>query len=230
MKPLGGKVLLAVLVAVSLLAGGCGGGSSSTDATSSSKTDAAGTKESTPAKAETTASEKSGAAAPSHPSALWVSGPQAPIRYQAELKIKPSGLAGSEPKPFILKAHRPDRITMKDLLDGIGTYFSVGEKVTVQYVAFDYKTGKKLASSWDKGRPVTFTLGAGEVVPAWEEALNGMEIGDRRVVVAPPKLASGNYPPNIPKGETVGFILELLPRSSAKKAEKPPQAKAPKQS
>src|SRR6476659_7165403 len=118
---------------------------------------------------------------------------------------------------------------MKDLPDGSRTYFSKGEKVTVQYVAYDYKTGNKFASSWDKGRPVTFTLGAGEVVPAWEEALNGMEIGDRRVVVAPPKLATGSYPPNIPKGKTVAFILELLPRSSAKKAEKPPMPKAAEQ-
>ncbi len=152
---------------------------------------------------------------------LWLSGPQAPIRYQAELKIKPSGLAGSESKPFIPHVHPEDRIAMKDLLDGIGAYFASGEQVTVQYVGYDYATGKKLASSWEKGRPVTFTLGAGEVIPGWEEALNGMEIGDRRVVVVPPKLARGGYPPGVPRGKTVAFILELLPRSSAKKAERP---------
>ncbi|MGN6587458.1 MAG: FKBP-type peptidyl-prolyl cis-trans isomerase [Solirubrobacterales bacterium] len=220
----GGKVLLAILIAVSLLVSGCGGGSSSSDTTSGSKTDTTAAKEkASTAKTETTSSEKSETAAPSHPPPLWLSGPQAPIRYQAELKIKPSGLAGSEPKPYIPNVHKPDRIAMKDLLDGIGTYFSTGEKVTVQYVGYDYKTGKKFASSWDKGRPVTFTLGAGEVVPAWEEALNGMEIGDRRVVVAPPKLATGSYPPNVPKEKTVVFLLELLPRSSAKKAEKPPK-------
>ncbi|HET9677776.1 MAG TPA: FKBP-type peptidyl-prolyl cis-trans isomerase [Solirubrobacterales bacterium] len=225
-----GRALLIILACLVLAASGCGGSSSSGGTDSSSKTDTTASKEETSsAKTETTASEKSETAASTNPPPLWVSGPQAPIRYQAELKIKPSGLAGSEPKPFILKVHRPDRITMKDLLDGIGTYFSAGEKVTVQYVAYDYKTGKKFASSWDKGRPVTFTLGAGEVVPAWEEALDGMEIGDRRVVVAPPKLAKGNYPPNVPQGKTVAFILELLPRSSAKKAEKPPQPKAAKQ-
>jgi peptidylprolyl isomerase len=221
MNPPGGKVLLAILVVASLLVSGCGSDSSSGGATSSSKVGTTASKENaSTAETETTSSEKSEASAPSNPPPLWISGPQAPIRYQAELKIKPSGLAGSEPKPFIPKVHRSDRVAMKDLIDGIGTYFSTGEKVTVQYVGYDYKTGKKFASSWARGKPVTFTLGAGEVIPAWEEAINGMEIADQRVMVVPPKLAEGTYPPNVPKGKTVAFILELLPRSSAKKAER----------
>lgn len=221
-----GRVLLIILACLALLASGCGSDSSSSDGTSNSKADST-SKEDTTAKTETTSSEKGEAEAPTHPPALWISGPQTPFRYQDELKIKPSGLAGSEPKPYIPKVTRPNRIAMKDLLDGIGTYFSTGEEVVVQYVGYD-RSGKKFASSWDKGRPVTFTLGAGEVIPAWEEALNGMEIADRRVVTVPPKLAQGSYPPNIPKGKPVVFILELLPRSSAKKAEKIPRPKAPK--
>ncbi|HET9677775.1 MAG TPA: FKBP-type peptidyl-prolyl cis-trans isomerase [Solirubrobacterales bacterium] len=145
---------------------------------------------------------------------------QSADRSQKELKLMPSGLAGSEPKPYIPDVHRPDRIAMGNLLVGSGTYAFTGAKVIVQYVGYDYKTGKKFASSWDKGRPVTFTLGAGEVIPAWEEAIDGMAVGDRRVVVVPPELARGGYPPNVPKGKTVVFILELLPRSSEVNAEK----------
>ncbi len=222
------KALLTILVFAALLWSGCGGDSSSDGDTSSAKTDTAASKEDTSSAKSETASEKSEAEAPTNPPPLWLSGPQTPIRYQDELKIMPSGLASPEPKPFIPKVTRPDRITMKDLLDGIGTYFSTGEEVTVQYVGYD-RSGKKFASSWDKGRPVTFTLGAGEVIPAWEEALNGMEIADRRVVAVPPKLAQGSYPPNIPKGKPVVFILELLPRSSAKKAEKPLKPKPTKE-
>ncbi len=156
---------------------------------------------------------------------------QTPIRYEEELTVEPSGLSGSEPKPVILEAHQPDRIVTKDLLDGVGKVSVTGEQVTVQYVGYDYETGKKFASSWEKGRPVTFTLGAGEVIPAWEEALNGIEVGDRRVVVVPPGPAKGKYPPNIPKGKTVAFILETLPRSAAARAEtvsgrKPGEARA----
>jgi peptidylprolyl isomerase len=223
------KVLLTIFVLAALLTTGCGGDSSTGESSSSAKTDTTAAKEDdSSAKTETASSDKAENAAPTHPPPLWISGPQTPFRYQAELKIKPSGLAGSEPEPYVPDVTRPDRIAMKDLLDGIGTYFSTGEKVTVQYVGYD-RSGKKFASSWDRGKPVTFTLGAGEVIPAWEEALNGMEIADRRVVTVPPPLARGSYPPNIPKGKPVVFILELLPRSSAKKAEKPPEPKAAKQ-
>ena len=230
MMPLMRKVLLTILVIAALAASGCGGGSSSSDATSSPKTDTAASKENaTAARTETTSSEKSEAEAPSHPPPLWLGGKTVPNRLEAEVHVESSGLAGSEPKPFIPNVHRPDRITMKDLLDGIGTYFAAGEQITVQYVGYDYKTGKIFASSWDKGRPVTFTLGDGEVIPAWEEALSSTEVGDRRVMVVPPKLAKGDYPPNIPPGKTVAFIVEPLPSSSAKKAEKPPKPKAAKQ-
>jgi peptidylprolyl isomerase len=224
------KVLLIILACLALGVAGCGSDSSSREGATAASNDATSKAETTtdsskPASDATTTAAAADATKPP----LWLSGPQMPIRYQKELDLKPSGLAGSEPAPVIPNAHPQNRVAMKDLLDGIGTYFSSGEKVTVQYVGYDYANGKKFASSWDQGRPVTFTLGAGEVIPAWEEVLNGMEIADRRVVVVPPKLARGAYPPGIPKGKTVVFLLELLPRSSAKKAEKPPQPKPTKQ-
>ncbi|HET9154245.1 MAG TPA: FKBP-type peptidyl-prolyl cis-trans isomerase [Solirubrobacterales bacterium] len=214
---MGGR-LLTIVLCFALLAGGCGG-SSSSGATSPQGPDSTAAAEGTSGAKAEPASDQGKAGADVTQPPLWLSGPQPPIRHQKELRLEPSGLAGSEPKPFIPKVHRSDRIVMKDLLDGIGTYAFTGARVTVQYVAYDYATGKKFGSSWDNGRPVTFTLGAGEVIPAWEEALDGMEIGDRRVVVAPPQLAKGSYPPNIPPRKTVGFILELLPDSSEAKAE-----------
>jgi peptidylprolyl isomerase len=223
-----GRVLLTIFACLALVGVGCGGGSSGGE-TSSGSVEGATAEEGRDTTKSETSSEQSESADGATDSPLWLTGPQAPIRYQKELKLKPSGLAGAEPKPFIPNAHRPDRIVMKDLLDGIGTYAAEGDSVVVQYVGYDYETGRKFASSWDKGRPVTFRLGAGEVLPAWEEALNGMEIGDRRVVVAPPKLAEGEYPPSTPPGKTVAFILELLPRGSKAKAEPASLTRPPNQ-
>lgn len=214
---MGRGLLITIGCLVLLLMSGCGG-SPSGDATPSGKADVTTAAESTSTAKTETASDRGEAGDEATPPPLWLAG-AAPIPYRKELKLKPSGLAGSEPKPFIPNAHRSDRIVMKNLLDGSGTYAFTGARVTVQYVGYDYKTGKKFASSWDQGKPVTFTLGGGEVIPAWEEALEGMKIGDRRVVVAPPKLAKGSYPPNVPSGKTVAFILELLPDSSEAKAE-----------
>lgn len=128
---------------------------------------------------------------------------------------------GSEPKPVIPHSPPPKNVAVADLVEGIGEYAVPGQQVTVQYVGYDYETRKKFVSSWEKGRPVTFKLGAGEVIQGWEEGLEGMEVGDRRELVVPADLTKGSYPPGIPKGKAVVFVVEPLPKSSAAKAETP---------
>ena len=39
--------------------------------------------------------------------------------------------------------------------------------------------------------PITFQLGAGQVLQAWEEGINGMRTGGKRIIIAPPALAYG---------------------------------------
>lgn len=144
-----------------------------------------------------------------------------PIRPEEKIRLAPSGLAGSEPKPIIPNSPPPEELAIADLIEGVGDYPVVGQQVTIQYVGYGYDSGKKFASSWEKGRPVTFTVGAGEVIPGWEEGIQGSEVGDRRELVIPPDQAKGPYPRGIPKGEAVVFVVEPLPARAAAKAEKP---------
>jgi peptidylprolyl isomerase len=153
------------------------------------------------------------------PFRIPIPGGSAPIRYEKDLKLHPSGLAGAEPRPVIPKSPPPEFLAVTDLIEGIGELATPGSKVTVQYVAYDYESGKKLASSWEQGKPVTFTLGRGEVIEGWEEGINGMEIGDRRELVVPADLAEGPYPHDLPRGKDLVFVVETLPVSSASKAE-----------
>jgi FKBP-type peptidyl-prolyl cis-trans isomerase len=152
------------------------------------------------------------------------------IRREDEMKVAPSGLSGPEPKPIIPKGDPPQFVSIADLLDGIGHIYEEGEEMTVQYVAYDFETGKKFASSWDEGKPFTFTLGEGEVIGGWEEGLPGIEGGDRRELVVPPDEADGPFPAAIPDGATVVFLVDPLPRKGVKPAEKksaPEPAKKP---
>lgn len=43
------------------------------------------------------------------------------------------------------------------------------------------------------GQPISFTLGAGEVIPGFELGAAGMNVGDKRDIVIPPEQAYGPY-------------------------------------
>lgn len=134
-------------------------------------------------------------------------------RYATELHPKPSGLVGTEPKPIMPTDPPPGFLAQAQFIEGIGKVADRGDRLTVQYVGYDY-SGEKFGSSWKEGHPFTFTLGKGEVIRGWEEALEGAEPGDSTELVVPPDLAGGPFPRNIPNGSTVIFVLELLSAES----------------
>jgi hypothetical protein len=137
--------------------------------------------------------------------------PNSPIRREAQLKPGPDGLVGQEPKPIIPDSPPPEFLVTQDLIDGIGRMAYKGDKLTVQYVGYLYGPKKKFASSWDEGKPFTFVLGSGEVMKGWEEGLEGMETSDQRELVIPPQLTTGGDKiKDVPAGQTLVFVLDLL--------------------
>lgn len=118
----------------------------------------------------------------------------------------------TKPKVTVPKGAPPKKLEEKELVKGTGPEAKSGDEVTVQYVGVDYKTGKQFDASWDRGEPFAFTLGAGEVIPGWDEGVAGMKVGGRRQLTIPPELAYGaaGAPPAIAPNATLVFVIDLL--------------------
>jgi peptidylprolyl isomerase len=100
----------------------------------------------------------------------------------------------------------------EDLIVGTGEEAQAGDEVTVQYVGVDYRSGKEFDASWDRGEPFKFQLGAGMVIPGWDQGVEGMKVGGRRELIIPPELAYGaaGQPPVIKPNSTLIFVVDLL--------------------
>ena len=101
---------------------------------------------------------------------------------------------------------------------GTGSEAVSGRVVTVHYTGWLYnetaadKKGTKFDSSRDRNDPFSFRLGAGEVIPGWDQGVAGMKVGGQRTLTIPAHLgygargAGGVIPPNA----TLLFDVELL--------------------
>ena len=124
----------------------------------------------------------------------------------------PASAEKTKPTVMVPKGAPPKALEIKDLEEGTGAETKAGDEVTVQYVGVNYRNGKEFDASWDRGEPFTFQLGAGMVIPGWDQGVEGMKVGGRRELIIPPELAYGpeGSPPAIGPNETLIFVIDLL--------------------
>ncbi|MCB0867856.1 MAG: FKBP-type peptidyl-prolyl cis-trans isomerase [Solirubrobacterales bacterium] len=108
----------------------------------------------------------------------------------------------------------PTELETEDIVVGDGAEAKEGDTVSVQYVGAIFDTGKEFDASWTgskPGQPFEFTLGAGQVIPGWDQGVAGMKVGGRRKLVIPPDLGYGEQgsPPSIPGNATLVFYVDL---------------------
>jgi peptidylprolyl isomerase len=98
-----------------------------------------------------------------------------------------------------------------DLVVGTGAQPEPGMKVTVNYTGY-LMDSTKFDSSVDRGEPLTFVIGVGQVIKGWDEGVESMKVGGTRKLIIPSHLAYGERGIGrmIPPNADLVFDVELL--------------------
>jgi len=102
-------------------------------------------------------------------------------------------------------------LVIKDIEIGSGEEIKEGDLVSVHYKG-TLEDGKKFDSSYDRGEPIEYTFGIGQVIQGWEEGLKGIKVGGKRTLTIPSEMAYGERGAGnvIPPNATLIFDVELV--------------------
>ena len=105
----------------------------------------------------------------------------------------------------------PEHVSTDEIL-GEGEEAGRGDVVDVHYVVVAVSAGVQFVASWDRGEPLRFQLGVGQVISGWDQGVQGMKVGGRRRLDIPAHLGYGDMgaPPVIAPGETLIFVCDLV--------------------
>lgn len=106
----------------------------------------------------------------------------------------------------------PADLVIVDEILGEGTEATPGSTVVTHYVGVAHSTGEEFDASWNRGEPLAFRVGVGQVIQGWDQGLLGMKVGGRRKLTIPPHLGYGERGAGsaIKPGETLIFVVDLV--------------------
>jgi peptidylprolyl isomerase len=109
-------------------------------------------------------------------------------------------------------AEPPADLVITDVTEGDGAEATSGSTVSVHYVGVAHSTGEEFDASYNRGTPLEFRIGVGQVIQGWDQGVEGMKVGGRRQLVIPPHLGYGDRGAGgvIKPGETLIFVVDLL--------------------
>tara|TARA_R110002124_G_scaffold116400_4_gene272750 strand:+ start:9049 stop:9585 length:537 start_codon:yes stop_codon:yes gene_type:complete len=91
--------------------------------------------------------------------------------------------------------NNPKRKTMTTETTNTLTTATEGVNATVHYRG-TLEDGSEFDNSHIRGEPITFTVGAGQMIPGFNDAVDGMTVGDTKTVTLTPDLAYGDVNPD----------------------------------
>ncbi len=99
---------------------------------------------------------------------------------------------------------------VEDITLGNGVPVKSGDTVSVHYIGM-LSDGKKFDSSYDRGEPIIFTVGSGQLIKGFDNGVVGMQVGGKRKLTIPPEFGYGAQAVgSIPANSTIIFEVELV--------------------
>ncbi|KAK0719864.1 hypothetical protein B0H67DRAFT_599489 [Lasiosphaeris hirsuta] len=98
------------------------------------------------------------------------------------------------------------------LAEGTGTQETTRKDTIAVHYKGTLTNGKEFDASYNRGDPLEFKVGEGQVIKGWDEGLLGMKIGEKRKLTISPDLAYGSRAVGgvIPANSTLIFETELI--------------------
>lgn len=94
--------------------------------------------------------------------------------------------------------------------EGTGQQAQQGDNVSVHYTG-KLLNGKVFDSSVERGAPIRFMVGVGQVIPGWDEGIMTMKVGEKAIFLIPSPLAYGERDMGeIPANSPLIFEVELV--------------------
>ena len=124
------------------------------------------------------------------------------------LLVPPTATPTPAPANTLIKME--NGLQIQDLTVGTGAEVRLGQGLTMHYSG-TLEDGTKFDSSYDRGEPFQFVLGAGQVIKGWDLGVQGMKVGGKRKLIIPSSLGYGERGIGpIPPNATLIFEVEVL--------------------
>lgn len=125
------------------------------------------------------------------------------------------GAPGAKPTVKAPASPPGGELAVEVLSEGTGAEVGKGDLLVSHYLGQTYKDNRVFDNSYDRGAPVGFPIGVGQVIPGWDEALVGRKAGSRVLLVVPPDKgygSSGQPQAGIKPDDTLVFVVDIVDR------------------
>jgi hypothetical protein len=124
--------------------------------------------------------------------------------------------ASSTSKSFVVTQPRyttlPGGTKVATVVPGFGPQIQSGQTANLLYTGYLVKTGQIFDQSMSHGgMPISFPVGAGQVIPGFDAGTVGMQVGETRIIEIPPSQGYGSTANSaIPANSTLVFLVTLV--------------------